>query len=72
MEHNRPDIIITDIRMPIMDGLEMSRIAKEENEELPIIIMSAYNETEYLKASLTYFTLNVLLKLRLFTVRLPM
>lgn len=43
-----PDIIITDIRMPQMDGLEMIRKIREINREVPIIITSAFNEQEYL------------------------
>jgi len=35
------DIIITDVNMPIMDGLEFSRIIKEKNHHLPIILITA-------------------------------
>ena len=43
----KPDIVITDIRMPIMDGLKMSRLIKEQSPQTPIIIVSAFNEAEY-------------------------
>jgi len=43
-----PDIVITDITMPNMDGLEMSTILHEENPDLPIVILSAYSDKEYL------------------------
>ncbi len=42
------DIVITDISMPHMDGIEMARQIKEINEEQTIIVTSAYNETEKL------------------------
>lgn len=42
------DIVITDISMPHMDGIEMSRHIKEIDEEQIIIVTSAYNETEKL------------------------
>lgn len=42
------DIVITDIAMPHMDGIEMARRIKEINEEQVIIVTSAYNETEKL------------------------
>lgn len=42
------DIVITDIMMPRMDGMQMSKAIKEINEEQVIIVTSAYNETEKL------------------------
>jgi CheY-like chemotaxis protein len=42
------DLVITDIEMPNMDGLEMARAIKSENGDLPIIVISAYSHTEYL------------------------
>ncbi len=42
------DIILTDISMPNMNGVEMSTQIKEENYEQPIIVLSAHNEGEYL------------------------
>lgn len=43
-----PDIIVTDIQMPKMNGLDMIKIIHEENPKIPIIITSAFNETEML------------------------
>ena len=42
-----PDLIITDISMPIMDGLEMIKHVKEINQEVKVIVMSAYSIKEY-------------------------
>lgn len=44
----RPDIVIADIRMPIMDGLDMAAKIKELNEETPIVIITAHSETDYM------------------------
>ncbi|GMT49952.1 MAG: GGDEF domain-containing protein [bacterium] len=44
----RPDIVITDIRMPVMDGLEMAKAIKEMDINVPIIVTTAYNETQFL------------------------
>jgi len=45
---HRPDMVITDITMPNMNGLEMSAHLHEERPTLPIVILSAYSEKEYL------------------------
>ena len=42
-----PDVVITDIRMPRMSGIEMAREIRKLDPEVPIIMTSAYNETEY-------------------------
>lgn len=47
-EKNPPDIIITDIQMPKIDGLDMITRIREENAQIPIIVTSAFNETEKL------------------------
>ncbi|NOZ91016.1 MAG: response regulator transcription factor [Epsilonproteobacteria bacterium] len=44
----RPDIIITDIMMPKVNGLELAREIKSIDEDLPIIILSAYSHTDML------------------------
>ena len=41
-----PDIVITDIMMPYMDGLEMSKEIRRLNIDVPIIILSAFSETD--------------------------
>jgi len=41
-----PDIVITDITMPKLTGLEMSKKIKELNSKVPIIILSAFSETD--------------------------
>ncbi len=44
----KPDIVITDIRMPVYDGLELIRRAKEVNPEINFIVISGYSQFEYL------------------------
>lgn len=44
-----PDIILTDIGMPIMDGIEMSREIKRLNPNQPIAVITAFNEESYIK-----------------------
>ncbi|MDO4966638.1 MAG: response regulator [Lachnospiraceae bacterium] len=44
-----PDIVITDIRMPFMDGLELSKLIKKEMPWVEIIILTGFEEFEYAK-----------------------
>ena len=44
----KPDIVITDIMMPKMSGLDMSKEIRKTNAEIPIIILSAFSEKEKL------------------------
>lgn len=48
----KPDILITDIKMPFMDGLELSRLVKAELPDIKIIILSGYNEFDYAKEAI--------------------
>lgn len=45
-EH-KPDMIVSDILMPEMTGLEMAEKIKADNPEVPIIVTTAFNETDY-------------------------
>jgi two-component system, response regulator YesN len=47
VEKYQPDIVITDIKMPFMDGLEFSRILREKMPAVKIIILSGHDEFEY-------------------------
>lgn len=42
------DAIITDIEMPNMGGIEFAKKIREENKEIPLIVLSAYSKEEYL------------------------
>ncbi|WP_022851158.1 response regulator transcription factor [Limisalsivibrio acetivorans] len=48
MEH-KPDIVITDIQMPMMDGLEMASRIMQDNPEVKIIVTTAFNEEPFLE-----------------------
>ena len=47
-EKNKVDLVITDINMPDMNGLEMSEKLRLSHPNLPIIILSAFSQKEYL------------------------
>ena len=58
----RPDLVITDIRMVRVSGLEMIRRCREEGIETQFIIISGYNEFEYAKAALKMEVVDYILK----------
>ena len=43
-----PDLVITDIQMPNMNGIEMSAAIRKENPDVPIVLTTAFNDSEYL------------------------
>lgn len=49
----KPDIVITDIKMPFMDGLELASIIRKEMPNTKIIILSGYNEFDYAKRAIS-------------------
>ena len=58
----KPDILITDIRMPFMDGLGLSRLVKKELPDIKILILSGYDEFEYAKKAIKIGVTEYLLK----------
>ena len=48
-EKLQPDVVITDIKMPYMNGLELARNLKEENPGVRILILTGFDEFEYAK-----------------------
>ncbi|WP_274648648.1 response regulator transcription factor [Paenibacillus humicola] len=56
------DILITDISMPVMNGLQLIREARKLRPELKVIILSGYNEFDYLKEGMKLGIENYLLK----------
>lgn len=47
-----PDILVTDVKMPFMDGLELSRLVKKAIPDIKIVILSGYNEFDYAKEAI--------------------
>lgn len=58
----KPDILITDIRMPFMDGLELSAKVKNEFPRIKIIILSGYNDFKYAQEAIRLGVSEYLLK----------
>ena len=57
-----PDIILMDIRMPVMDGVESTRLIKEKFPEIKILILSTFEDDEYVMEAFQYGAVGYLLK----------
>ncbi|MEK0313870.1 response regulator transcription factor [Cohnella sp. 56] len=59
---HHPELIITDVRMPVMDGLELSRIIHEKAPETVVIILSAFDDFTYAQTAMRYGVSDYILK----------
>ena len=58
----KPDILLTDIKMPFMNGLELSELVKKELPDIRIIILSGYDEFSYAQKAVSLGVTEYLLK----------
>jgi two-component system response regulator YesN len=58
----QPDIIITDIKMPLTDGLKLREIRREANLDAKIIVLSAYEEVKYAQSAINFGASDYILK----------
>lgn len=58
----KPQIVLSDIRMPVMDGVELSAELRKRDAQVKIILISAYRDFEYAKKAIQYDVSNYLLK----------
>ena len=58
----QPDLLITDIKMPFMDGLTLARLAKKEIPGLKVVILSGYDDFNYAKRAIGIGVEDYLLK----------
>lgn len=61
-DREKPDIVISDIKMTGMDGLELAKRLKEKNPDVVVILLSAYRDFEYAQKGFEYGVSNYLLK----------
>ena len=52
VEELRPDVLLLDIEMPVMDGIEVARRLQQQHVDVRILILSAYDDREYIRALL--------------------
>lgn len=66
IEKYSPEIVITDIKMPVMTGLELAKICRERFGKLPLfIVLTSFEEFHLVKEALSYQVLDYLVKLEL-------
>lgn len=58
----RPDILLTDVKMPRVDGIELAKKIRETIPDCKIIFMSAYSDKEYLKSAIRLSALDYIEK----------
>lgn len=62
VEQLKPDVVLMDIRMPILNGVEATKAIKEKHEDVVIIILTTFEEDEYILEALAYGASGYLLK----------
>jgi len=62
LEQDQVDLVISDIRMPFLDGLELLHLARERGWETEFLLISGYDDFEYCKAALRGRAVDYLLK----------
>lgn len=62
---HKPHIVITDIVMPLIDGIELIKLIKAFDESIQIIVLSSYGDFDYVKPSFKYGVQDYILKPKL-------
>jgi DNA-binding NarL/FixJ family response regulator len=58
----RPDVVLMDIRMPDLNGIECTRLVKEMDESIKVIILTTFNDDDYILQAIKYGVDGFLLK----------
>ena len=57
-----PDVVLTDIKMPFLDGLELCRILTEQLPASKFVVFSGFDDFEYAKQAIQYNIISYMLK----------
>lgn len=62
LDELKPDLVLTDIRMPIMDGIEFVGHLRQNHPDMLVIILTGYKNFEYAQAAVRHGALDILIK----------
>lgn len=62
LDECRPNVVLSDIRMPVLDGVELMKRLNRDHPEIKIVILSGYSDFEYMNASIKNHVAEYLLK----------
>ena len=62
IETHHPDIVLSDIRMPVKNGLDLAQYVKETYPEILVILITGYSEFKYAQAAIRYNVFDYILK----------
>ena len=65
IEREKPDIVIADVKMPVMDGLTLARTCRERNALPAFIMLTSFEEFDYIKQAMGAGVVDYLVKLDL-------
>lgn len=62
IKHNHVDVVLCDVRMPVIDGIEFARKIRESEAKVKIVFLSGYKDFEYVRQAMKYGGKDYLLK----------
>ena len=62
IEETKPDLILTDICMPVLDGIGLAAYVHEHHPEMMVVIISGYDDFDYAKQAMSYEVADYILK----------
>lgn len=62
IEKDPPDIVLTDIVMPVMDGIELTKMLRLKNSGIQVIVLSGYSDFDYVKSTFQSGAVDYILK----------
>ena len=62
LDQLRPDVLLLDIEMPLLNGIEVARQLKDNHNNIPILVLSAHTNREYIRLMLDFGVSGYLVK----------